>query len=965
MYYIHHTNSHVFHTIAKVIAHELNYNCKITTDLTKKDGIWILFFDSFNNRVHKKISGPYIAVQTEPLHVQGTPEYLEYLSKALTVWDYTTNFKIGYSKIWECEFQQSKPIDVLFYGGINDRRMSVLSKINNIEIVGPPNFTYGSQLWNDYISNSKIILSLAYYEPSNNDLFRIAPLLSNRCFVIAEKCNDEEFNNNPNILTCDKDDIPQLCEYYLNNPLERLEWIDKGYEYIKNNPIKIPYLPNKDIHFEENKINFNTKDIKKMKITQVTPGLIPVPPNGWGAVEKIIWNYKLNFEEMGHECDVTYLNYVDANSDIIHIHVANLAIEAKERGIPYIFSLHDHHVVRHGKNSGTYWENLEAIKGSIISFTHAEFLVDYFDETDKLFYLSHGVDTEYFSYTPKEVTEHKLLCVANNGYRDNQSYDRKGFRFAIEAAKELGLPITIVGPKNNENFFNVNEDLLDYDRLTILSHNATEEELLQILKEHTIFLHPSELEAGHPNLTILESLSCGIPVVGTYNGSNELKGLKRIERSTESVVDGIIDVMLKYDEYVKNTQQDKLKYDWSVISKRLLKMYESVTLIKKEYSSDITKGLYIDSINSTEKNHIEPKEHVKFITHFVNGPFLEIQNNLDKEYYVEFIATDGSVVYSTKLRSNMWTRANRQYYEDWTINVYLDNEIVYTEKLNLKGSRVYIAIDSSALGDNLAWVPYIDEFRKKHNCHVICSTFKNDLFESQYPDIEFVNPGSEVKNILAMYMLGWFYDLNKEPTKPNIPSLQEHACNILGLDFTEIRPKLNMDISYRPISEKYITIGPTTTLGCKEWSYPNGWQELVDYLNGLGYKVAVITKEQTPWLNNVLDWTGDHPLQTRINQLYHSEFYIGLGSGLSWLSWSVGKPTVMIANFSKEGHEFTSNCIRITNKSVCNGCWNNPNFTFDKGDWYWCPVNKGTEDQFICQKSITPQMVIEQISHLL
>jgi autotransporter strand-loop-strand O-heptosyltransferase len=719
-----------------------------------------------------------------------------------------------------------------------------------------------------------------------------------------------------------------------------------------------------ELYFDRKKINFGLNK-NKMKITQVTPGLIPVPPNGWGAVEKIIWNYKLNFEEMGHECDVTHLNYVDTNSDIIHIHVANLAIEAKERGIPYIFSLHDHHVVRHGKNSGIYLENLEAIKGSIISFTHAEFLVDYFDETDKLFYLSHGVDTTHFSYTPREVTEHKLLCVANNGYGDNASYDRKGFRFAIEAARELDLPITIVGPKNNENFFNANEDLLNYNRLTILSHNATEEELLQILKEHTIFLHPSELEAGHPNLTILESLSCGIPVVGTYDGSNELNGLKRIERSTESVVDGIIDVMLKYNEYVKNTQEDKINYDWKIISKRLLKMFESIVLIKKEYSSDITKSLYIDSINSTEKNHIKPKEHVKFITHFVNGPFLEIQNNIDKEYYVEFIATDGSIAYSTKLRSNMWTRASRQYYEDWTINVYLDDEIVYTEKLNLKGSRVYIAIDSSALGDNLAWVPYIDEFRKEHNCHVICSTFKNDLFESQYPDIEFVNPGSEVNNILAMYMLGWFYDLNKEPTKPNIPSLQEHACNILGLDFTEIRPKLNMDISYRPISEKYITIGPTTTLGCKEWSYPNGWQELVDYLNGLGYKVAVITKEQTPWLNNVLDWTGDHPLQTRINQLYHSEFYIGLGSGLSWLSWSVGKPTVMIANFSKEGHEFTSNCIRITNKSVCNGCWNNPNFTFDKGDWYWCPVNKGTEDQFICQKSITPQMVIEQISHLL
>jgi hypothetical protein len=33
-----------------------------------------------------------------------------------------------------------------------------------------------------------------------------------------------------------------------------------------------------------------------MKITQVTPGLITIPPNGWGAVEKIIWNYQKSFK---------------------------------------------------------------------------------------------------------------------------------------------------------------------------------------------------------------------------------------------------------------------------------------------------------------------------------------------------------------------------------------------------------------------------------------------------------------------------------------------------------------------------------------------------------------------------------------------------------------------------------------------------------------------------------------------
>jgi autotransporter strand-loop-strand O-heptosyltransferase len=102
-----------------------------------------------------------------------------------------------------------------------------------------------------------------------------------------------------------------------------------------------------------------------------------------------------------------------------------------------------------------------------------------------------------------------------------------------------------------------------------------------------------------------------------------------------------------------------------------------------------------------------------------------------------------------------------------------------------------------------------------------------------------------------------------------------------------------------------------------------------------------------------------------ISVINHSEFFIGLSSGLSWLAWGLGKEVVMISNFTQPDHEFTINCTRITNKKVCNGCWNNPEFTFDKGDWNWCPVHKGTERQFECHTSITPKMVIDQIQHLI
>jgi autotransporter strand-loop-strand O-heptosyltransferase len=356
--------------------------------------------------------------------------------------------------------------------------------------------------------------------------------------------------------------------------------------------------------------------------------------------------------------------------------------------------------------------------------------------------------------------------------------------------------------------------------------------------------------------------------------------------------------------------------------------------------------------------------NVTLNSHSVDGYYIELNTNLDNPFKVEVYDEKENLIYNTELTSGMYSKLSRKYYTKWKTKL-LVNDVTFEHEFNLENGRVFIVFESSSLGDTLAWIPYCEEFRKKHNCHVVVSSFMNSMFEDQYPEIEFVDRGVVVPNINALYRFGWFYDKDKEPQEPNTIPLQKAATNILGLDFTEIRPKLSFTPGKRPIDEKYITIGMSTTAGCKEWSHPNGWQTLINYLNNIGYKVAVIQKESFSGIENVLDWTGDKPLQERMRQIYHSEFYIGLGSGLSWLAWSVNKHVVMISNFSEDGHEFTDNTTRITNPLVCNGCWNNPNFKFDKGDWYWCPVHKGTDRQFECHKSITPEMVINQIQHLL
>lgn len=342
-----------------------------------------------------------------------------------------------------------------------------------------------------------------------------------------------------------------------------------------------------------------------MKICQVISSNIPIKPTGergWGALELIIDEYSKGFRNLGHEVDIKYLNEISIGEyDIVDIHVANLAVEASKRGLPYIYSNHDHHSFYFGKDSFNYKEQLEAIKGSIFSICHAEYVVDYFFGTDKLFFVPHGVDTKYYTNPFISRLGHKLLVCANNGLAGDYGFDRKGFRVAIESAKELDLPITIVGAHANKRFFEIHKDLLEYDKLIVVDTNPTEEEKLQIFQDHTIFLHPSMLEYGHPNLTLLEAASCCLPIVGTYNGSNHFWGMWVIrEITTNELVHGIKETIKTYEQRQSEMLIFRDTLDWSFVCENVARKYED-SLCRQHYDSDTIRLKHIDCINKTLK----------------------------------------------------------------------------------------------------------------------------------------------------------------------------------------------------------------------------------------------------------------------------------------------------------------------------------------------------------------------------
>jgi autotransporter strand-loop-strand O-heptosyltransferase len=374
-------------------------------------------------------------------------------------------------------------------------------------------------------------------------------------------------------------------------------------------------------------------------------------------------------------------------------------------------------------------------------------------------------------------------------------------------------------------------------------------------------------------------------------------------------------------------------------------------------------GSALEIYNVSIKERSIAKSQIRVNCHFVDGPFLEVLSNSDPRYY-EFKFTDmhdGAVVHKRFHRVNHWTRPHRKWFTPWLVELKQGFKTVYRHEFNATGKRVLISFESKSLGDTIAWLPYCEQFRLKHRCHVIVSTFWNKLFRDVYTQLEFTEPGTRCDDIYASYQIGCWDD---DPSRNRFPwqetPIQKIASDTLGLEFEEIRPKIKQPEGMFDAYSKYVTLSEGATAGCKQWQHPNAWQTVVDFLVDNGYKVMVISKEPTE-LKNVIDMTNK-PIEETIRNLKMSEFYMGVSSGPAWLAWALEVPVIMVSGCTHRWNEFQSNVFRVINERVCHGCFNTSKYKFDRGEWFWCPVfGSSSPDRFQCTKNISPQDVIDII----
>jgi hypothetical protein len=227
-----------------------------------------------------------------------------------------------------------------------------------------------------------------------------------------------------------------------------------------------------------------------MKLALIGPGIMPIPPDGWGAVESLIWDYALELDELGHEGTIIntpdwdeiiqYLNeetyeFAHLHYDVFYPLLDRISEETKISKLgfsshyPYIDQPHMHRRDGYDKIFNWIIENKKYYVFCISKKDYKTFKDAGADES-KLLLSENGANHKRFTYRSEAVKPDRSLYLG-------QIYHRKK-QWLYQPIKSIDF----VGQNTGATSFDVNvnylgewsdeykrEHFTDYSNLVLLS----------------------------------------------------------------------------------------------------------------------------------------------------------------------------------------------------------------------------------------------------------------------------------------------------------------------------------------------------------------------------------------------------------------------------------------------------------------------------------------------------------------
>tara|TARA_B100000902_G_scaffold161131_1_gene156653 strand:- start:818 stop:1765 length:948 start_codon:yes stop_codon:yes gene_type:complete len=171
-----------------------------------------------------------------------------------------------------------------------------------------------------------------------------------------------------------------------------------------------------------------------MKISIIGPGIMPIPPTGWGAVEILIWDQKLALEKLGHEVQIVntqspveIIKQINAfRPDFVHIQYDDF-IELYSY-IQYPCAITSHFGYLEQPNRWDYYgariaKPFQDIKPNVfcLSYGIKEVYQNILNiPSERLFVTPNGVNINEFNYVSDPKHSDRSIYLAKIDYRKRQ-----------------------------------------------------------------------------------------------------------------------------------------------------------------------------------------------------------------------------------------------------------------------------------------------------------------------------------------------------------------------------------------------------------------------------------------------------------------------------------------------------------------------------------------------------------------
>jgi len=256
-----------------------------------------------------------------------------------------------------------------------------------------------------------------------------------------------------------------------------------------------------------------------LRIALIGPGIMPIPPTGWGAVEQLIWDYSIFLKKKGHHVDIIntpsrqeiILRVNSGNYDIAHVHYDefwNILHELQAGKV--CVSSHYPYIERPEKwgpdGYGTVLKGIcDAVKNHRVHLycisekDRKAFLKLGALPESNVFLMQNGVNTDSFPFNQMPEFFRRSIIVAKIEPRKRQH-----LTFLLPQVDYVGR-----GPCSHSNYRGEIEP---------------RENLLNMLGNYGNFVLLSDGENGSP-LVVKEAMAAGLGVVLSESAANELPTL--------------------------------------------------------------------------------------------------------------------------------------------------------------------------------------------------------------------------------------------------------------------------------------------------------------------------------------------------------------------------------------------------------------------------------------------------------